>query len=50
VLHGNGVFEVFPAKQVVSVSVGVHPVVAERMHKTREKMQKRFGLSEEMID
>ena len=50
VLHGNGVFEVFPAKSVVSVSVGVHPVVVERVRKTRENMEKRFGLSEDAID
>jgi hypothetical protein len=50
VLHGDGVFEVFPADHVVSVSVGMHPVEEERWKKRREEVQKRFGLSEDAID
>jgi len=43
VLHEDGVFEVFAAENVVSVSVGMHPVEEERWKKQRAEIVKRFG-------
>jgi hypothetical protein len=43
VLHQDGVFEVFAAEAVVSVSVGMHPAEEARWEKRRENLKRRFG-------
>jgi hypothetical protein len=43
VLHGNGAFEIIPVAQIVSVSVGVHPIAKERMEAARERARKLLG-------
>ena len=47
VLHKNGSFEVINASQVVSVSVGVHPKVKERLDRRMEWAKKTYGGEEQ---
>jgi hypothetical protein len=41
VLHGSGCFDVVAAPHVAAVGLGMHPKVAERLHKFKDRMKKR---------
>jgi hypothetical protein len=47
VLHTTGSFEVINANQVISVSVGVHPQVKERLARRMEWAKKTYGGEEQ---
>jgi hypothetical protein len=43
ILYSAGSFEVINASQLLSVSVGVHPKVAQELSKRMAEVQRKFG-------